>query len=79
MEKVDIMKALERSRDLEKTGKFLVERHVSTVTVCDKCLRASCWQGIWMCEESQFAGTVEKTTEELKKLDREHSDYWKEC
>jgi hypothetical protein len=29
-----------------------------TITVCDKCLQASCWQGIFMCQESAHAGTV---------------------
>lgn len=57
-----------------------VEHDVSpkTVTVCDKCLQASCWQGIFMCDEAQFAGTVEKTIDELKALNLEHPDYWKE-
>lgn len=29
------------------------------VTVCDKCMRACCWQGEFMCDESQMAGTVD--------------------
>ena len=48
-----------------------------TITVCDKCLQASCWQGIFMCEEARYAGTVEKTVKELKELKLEHSDYWR--
>lgn len=47
------------------------------ITVCDKCLTASCWQGLFMCDDSKFAGTVEKTIDELKKLNLEHSSYWK--
>ena len=47
-----------------------------TVTVCSNCLQASCWQGIFMCYESDKAGTVEKTREELKRLDLEHPSYW---
>lgn len=47
-----------------------------TITVCDKCLQASCWQGEFMCDEARNAGTVEKTRAELEKLDSEHSDYW---
>lgn len=47
-----------------------------TITVCDQCLRACCWKGIFMCDESREAGTVEKTAEELVALGREHSDYW---
>lgn len=47
------------------------------ITVCDKCLTASCWQGFFMCDDSKFAGTVEKTIDELKELNLEHSSYWK--
>ena len=47
------------------------------ITVCDKCLTASCWQGLFMCDDSKFAGTVQKTLEELKELNLEHPSYWK--
>jgi hypothetical protein len=47
------------------------------ITVCDKCLQASCWQGIFMCDEAQTAGIVQKTRKELRKLKREHPAYWK--
>lgn len=50
----------------------------STITVCDKCLQASCWQGMFICDESVTAGVVEKSIDELEKLGLEHSDYWKE-
>ena len=46
------------------------------ITVCDKCFRACCWHGIFMCDDSQTAGTVEKTTTELKKLKVEHPSYY---
>ena len=46
------------------------------VTVCDKCLKASCWQGVYMCNDTRNAGTVEKTIKELKKLKLENSSYW---
>lgn len=48
------------------------------ITVCDACLRACCWQGIFLCDDSAGAGTTEKTIRELKALGLEHSDYWKE-
>jgi len=48
----------------------------TTVTVCDHCLQASCWQGIFYCDEYQTAGTVEKTIEELRALNLEHPSYW---
>lgn len=47
------------------------------ITVCDKCLQASCWQGIFMCEESRDAGMIQKTRMELVRLNLEHSDYLK--
>lgn len=47
-----------------------------TVTVCDSCLRASCWKAIFFCDDWQTAGTVEKSVDELKALDREHPDWW---
>ncbi len=50
----------------------------SKVTVCSKCLRASCWQGFFFCEEAKIAGTIEKTIDELKKLALEDSIYWKD-
>lgn len=46
------------------------------VTVCNKCLQSSCWQGLFMCQESQNAGTVELTVRELIALGREHPDYF---
>lgn len=46
------------------------------VTVCDRCLRASCWQGVFYCGNAQDAGTVEKTVQELMELGLEHPSYW---
>lgn len=46
------------------------------VTVCDKCLQASCWQGLFYCDDYVTAGTVDKTVAELKKLNLEHPSYW---
>lgn len=48
----------------------------ATITVCDFCLRACCWQGVFMCDEAKGAGTVEKTRAELEELSREHPQYW---
>lgn len=47
------------------------------ITVCDKCLQASCWQGVFMCQESQNAGTLQYTETKLKAMNLEHSSYWK--
>lgn len=54
-------------------------RHPSNwpeVTVCDQCLRASCWQGEFMCDEARSAGTIQKTRAELGTLGLESSHYW---
>lgn len=49
------------------------------VTVCDKCFQASCWRGLFMCEESRNAGTVDLTITELRKLNTgEHYSYWED-
>lgn len=50
---------------------------IELVTVCDKCLQASCWQGIFYCDDYKAAGTIQKTRKELAKLNLENSDYWK--
>lgn len=47
------------------------------ITVCDKCLKASCWSGAFMCDDSKHAGTVEKPRDELEAMGLEHSDHWK--
>lgn len=47
------------------------------ITVCDQCLQASCWQGKFMCDKATNAGVVQKTREELAKLNLEHPDNWK--
>lgn len=51
--------------------------HTDPITVCSECLQASCWQGIFYCDDYKTAGTVTKTRKELAKLGRENSDYWK--
>ena len=47
------------------------------ITVCDSCHQASCWQAIFMCQNSTYAGTVQMTVGELRKLNIEHPSYWK--
>lgn len=51
-------------------------RRVRLITVCDKCLRASCWHGEFMCQEAGTAGTVQKTAAELREIGAEHADYY---
>lgn len=53
------------------------------VTVCDKCFRACCWQGIFLCDEAYSAGTVNMTIGELLQIKDcdgetpEHPSYYK--
>jgi hypothetical protein len=47
-----------------------------TITVCSACLRACCWHGNFTCEDARGAGLKELTINQLKELDREHSDWW---
>lgn len=47
-----------------------------TIMVCDRCLRACCWQGEFMCDDAATAGVVEKTRAELRAINREHPIYW---
>lgn len=44
------------------------------VTVCDQCYMASCWRGIFRCEGSINAGTVQMPVWHLRELDLEHPD-----
>lgn len=47
-----------------------------TVTVCDACLRACCWQGVFYCDDYRTAGTKDITIAEAKTKGLEHADYW---
>ena len=63
----------------ERAGREMSERkprRIRLITVCDKCLTACCWHGIFMCDNAYGAGTVEKTARELRKLNLEHPSYY---
>lgn len=49
---------------------------IEYVTVCDNCLKACCWQGMFMCDDARTAGTTVKTKTELRKRNLEHESYW---
>jgi len=46
------------------------------ITVCAKCLQASCWHGEFMCEEALESGITTKTVGELRKLKFKDPDNW---
>jgi hypothetical protein len=57
----------------------MAKRRDYFVTVCDRCLKASCWHGIFMCESSRDAGTREILASELRKMrtdTHEHPSYF---
>lgn len=50
------------------------------VTVCDRCFRACCWQGEFMCDDARSAGTTVRTVAELRERTsgmNEHESYWR--
>lgn len=51
-------------------------RNDKPVMVCAECLTAACWYGQIMCGDARNAGAVVKTAGELRRLGREHEDYW---
>lgn len=46
------------------------------VTVCSECLRATCWQGMFMCDKAYGAGTFDLDVEYLKVRALENPCYW---
>ncbi len=49
------------------------------VTVCDKCLRAACYQNLIVCMDRLCSDACERkmTVEALRKIGpREHEDFW---
>ena len=53
-----------------------VESKAWNVTVCSSCLMASCWQGIFYCDNYKNAGTKLMGVETLRNLALESPDYW---
>lgn len=47
------------------------------IAVCSACKRASCFQGVFFCEEARGASVACLSIEVLRALDREHRDYWR--
>lgn len=48
------------------------------VTVCDRCLQASCLAGEFMCQDAKGAGAVALPVMALQALDRENAKWWVE-
>jgi len=51
---------------------------MSQITVCGNCLRASCWQGIFYCDQYKNAGTIGMPISKLKEMALEDPSYWSE-
>jgi hypothetical protein len=48
------------------------------VMVCAECLTAACWHGRFMCQEAWRGRLVQLPVRDLRKMGREHPDWWKE-
>jgi hypothetical protein len=48
------------------------------ITVCASCLQASCWQGIFMCDEAECSDIIELPISKLIELDLENPRFWEE-
>ena len=48
------------------------------VTVCAACLTASCWRGMFMCDEAFYADVRTMTVAELDRLGREHPSNYRQ-
>jgi hypothetical protein len=55
------------------------ENRLRPVTVCSRCLTASCWHGEYMCNDARDAGVVQKTRGELDALRLEHPDNYSDA
>lgn len=49
---------------------------LDVVTVCSRCVRASCAQGVWPCESPGPGVTVDRR--KLEFSGKEHPDFWTE-
>lgn len=48
-----------------------------TITVCNACGLACCWQGEFMCDDAKFAGIERITIKDAREKPRgEHPSYW---
>lgn len=64
----------ERAEVAEEGAKHLQDDW--TVTVCDACLCACCWQGEFYCDDYKTAGTKDITIGEARALNRESATFW---
>jgi hypothetical protein len=55
----------------------VTDERAREVAVCSACKRASCFQGVWFCEEARSASVVWLSVDVLRELDREHPCYWR--
>jgi hypothetical protein len=70
-----IMNDWQAKKKLEKSIKQGPDR---MIVVCAACLRASCWQGVFYCDDYQHVGIVRYSMRELVALNLEDPSYWVE-
>ena len=51
----------------------------SLIRVCDNCKQASCWLGQYMCDNADYAGTIDLPVKELRKLNLEDESFWEDA
>lgn len=61
----------------QQTDHVSVQKPRLVVTVCAECHRASCFQGLFYCDEAKNAGTVDLPLSTLKRKGLENPSYWK--
>jgi hypothetical protein len=46
------------------------------ITVCAECKRSACWQGMFLCDESHDASTIDLPRWKLDELKLEHPSWY---
>lgn len=54
----------------------MVKKERTYVTVCDQCLRASCWLGYFMCDRAGSAGKIDLDVDYLRVRALENPCWW---
>lgn len=68
---------LEDERFRQRVASILRDKQ-RLVTVCDACLKASCWRGLFLCDDYVHAGTIDLSVSTLREIGREDPGYWTE-
>jgi len=69
---------IKQEYEIPINGRFVIfkEEPIDLITVCSNCFCASCWNGIFMCDKSDIAGTIDLPIKFLDKLNLENRSYY---